>query len=94
MGRRMMDLTVADPKGLIRESYRIEEITPAECRSIFMDWALSLPAGADPHEAMRVVLAQYGADAAHPMSVILTEGLTRRAAGASRRGGRAARLGP
>ena len=32
-----------DPKGLIRESYRIEGITEGECRSVFLDWALSLP---------------------------------------------------
>jgi hypothetical protein len=30
-----------DPKGLIRESYAIEGITPQECRSILIDWALS-----------------------------------------------------
>jgi hypothetical protein len=40
-----MDLAEADPKGLVRESYRIEGITPGECRSIFMDWALSIPVG-------------------------------------------------
>ena len=28
-----------DPKGLIRESYRMEGIGPAECRSNFLDWA-------------------------------------------------------
>ena len=31
-----------DPKGLIYESYRIPDISPPECRSIFLDWALSL----------------------------------------------------
>ena len=36
-----------DPRGLIRESYRIEGITEAECRSIFMDWALGTPVDAD-----------------------------------------------
>jgi hypothetical protein len=41
-----MDLGQADPKGLIRESYRIEGITAGECRSILVDWALSLPGGA------------------------------------------------
>ncbi len=37
-----MELNLADPKGLVRESYAIEGITPGECRSIFLDWALSL----------------------------------------------------
>ena len=36
-----------DPKGLIREAYRIDGITAGECRSIFLDWALSLPDGQD-----------------------------------------------
>ena len=33
-----------DPKGLIFEAYRIDGITLPECRTIFLDWALSLPA--------------------------------------------------
>lgn len=88
-----MDMTMADPKGLIRESYRIEGITEAECRSIFLDWALSLRAGVDEAEAMRSVLATYGADPAHPMSRVLSEGLVDpEGKGPRRRGGRAARL--
>ncbi|PTV96571.1 hypothetical protein C8J27_102371 [Rhodobacter aestuarii] len=87
-----MTLTEADPKGLIRESYKIEGIGDAECRSIFLDWALSLAKDADPAEAMRAVLAAYGADPAHPMSVVLAEGLTREQAAPSRRGGRAGRM--
>jgi hypothetical protein len=83
----MLDIAQADPKGLIRESYRIEGISEAECRSIFMDWALSLASGTDPAEAMRAALAEYGAPAEHPMSRILAEGLTRSAPGARRRGG-------
>jgi hypothetical protein len=39
MGRRALLLKEADPKGLVRESYRIEGITLGECRSIFVDWA-------------------------------------------------------
>lgn len=87
-----MELALADPKGLIRESYRIEGISASECRSIFLDWALSLRAGTDQREAMRVVLAIYGADAAHPMSEVLSEGLLREKAAPARRGGRAGRL--
>ena len=33
-----------DPKGLIRESYRIEGIGPGECRTICLDWALGVTA--------------------------------------------------
>jgi hypothetical protein len=81
-----------DPKGLIREAYRIEGITGAECRSILVDWALSL-AGDDPRTAIEALLARYGQDAEdHPMTLVLREGLTA-APTARRRGGRAARVG-
>lgn len=87
-----MRLDEADPKGLVRESYRIEGITDGECRSIFVDWALSLPVGADPREAMRVLIATYALDAQdHPMSLVLTAGLTEPVT-PRRRGGRAARV--
>lgn len=88
-----MDLKLADPKGLIRESYRIEGIAPSECRSIFLDWALSLAPGVDVREALRTLLATYGAEVpGHPMDVVLAEGLKNPAAGRGRRGGRAARF--
>ncbi|MGY6703677.1 hypothetical protein [Roseinatronobacter sp.] len=68
-----------DPKGLIRESYRIEGISMGECRSILIDWALSLPAGQDTVQALGVLLDQYGNDAPdHPMTALLQEGLTPR----------------
>lgn len=86
-----METALADPKGLIRESYAIEGITASECRSIFLDWALSLGPATDAVEAMRVLLAEYGADRPdHPMSRVLTEGLATPPR-PERRGGRAAR---
>ncbi len=70
-----VDRTEADPKGLVRESYLIEGITLAECRSIFIDWALSLAVGADTSAAIDVLLAQYGSAAPdHPMSETLKAG--------------------
>ncbi|MCC5984289.1 MAG: hypothetical protein JJU40_16095 [Rhodobacteraceae bacterium] len=88
-----MELQTADPKGLIRESYRIDGITDAECRSILIDWALSLPAGADPDSALTRLLAEYGATAPdHPMTALLRAGLAPRAVGGARRGGRNARI--
>lgn len=66
-----------DPKGLIYESYRIDGITPAECRSIFLDWALSLPAGEETSKSLPILLARYGADHPdHPMTEVLREGQT------------------
>lgn len=91
MGRRVLDLAEADPKGLIRESYAIEGITEAECKSIFIDWALSVK-GADPREAIRALLVRYGEGAPpdHPMTAILTAGLLAPDR-AQRRGGRLGR---
>ena len=87
-----MDMKDADPKGLVRESYAIEGITAGECRSIFVDWALSLPVEADFAVAAKVLIAVYAAGAPdHPMSVVLADGL-KAPAEARRRGGRAARF--
>jgi len=85
--------TDADPKGLIRESYRIDEITLGECRSVFIDWALSLPVGSDLPAAIHALLDAYDrADPDHPMGQVLREGLVE-APPPKRRGGRAARVG-
>ena len=84
-----LDIAQADPKGLIRESYRIEGITKGECRSIFLDWAINVPVGADPHEHIRFCLSHYGAPS-HPMTEVLNEGLVAPTR-TGRRGGAAAR---
>jgi len=88
-----MELTEADPKGLIRESYRIDGITAGECRSVFMDWALSLPVGAPFKAALAVLITTY-ADSApdHPMSRVLHDGMAAPEAEARRKGGRAGRV--
>ena len=86
-----MELKDADPKGLVRESYAIEGITAPECRSIFMDWALSLPAGITAAAAIPILLATYAPQPGHPMTVVLNAGLAAGPAPA-RRGGRAGRF--
>ncbi|GAA6182087.1 hypothetical protein NBRC116594_35250 [Shimia sp. NS0008-38b] len=64
-----------DPKGLIFESYRIDGIVASECRSIFLDWALSLPEDQDSATAIQTLLTTYGADhPTHPMTKVLEEG--------------------
>ena len=60
-----------DPKALIRESFNIEGITMRECRSIFLDWALSLPNEADAWKIIPLLLEQYGDKQEHPMLVTL-----------------------
>lgn len=93
MGRRAMRIEEADPKGLVRESYRIEGITLGECKSIFVDWALSLPVDAPMKDALRALIAHYGLDAPdHPMSGVMKDGLLAPDA-PRRKGGRAARVG-
>ncbi|MBR9766455.1 MAG: hypothetical protein GYB53_23800 [Rhodobacteraceae bacterium] len=82
-----------DPKGLIREAYRIEGISEAECRSILMDWALSLPEGQGQQAALKVLLQRHGAaEPAHPMTALMTEGVATVSRG-GRRGGWRGRRG-
>ncbi|WP_306154333.1 hypothetical protein [Roseovarius sp. MMSF_3281] len=81
-----MDKDPLDKKGLIREAYNIEGIAKPECRSIFLDWALSLPEGQDSRVGIEAMLEKYReANPEHPMTQVLTEGL--QAAGAPRRRG-------
>lgn len=80
-----------DPKGLIREGYAIEGITLGECRSIFLDWALSVPPDADHGSLIAGLLDRYG-QAGHPMTVTLQAGLGT-AAQPKRRGGHRGRVG-
>lgn len=76
-----------DPKGLIREAYRIEGIQAPECRSIFLDWALGLAAGQDPQAAIAALMDRHAPLAPdHPMTEVLRQGLTQMSA-PRRRGG-------
>lgn len=71
-----MRLEQADPRGLIREAYRIEGIGAEECRSIFLDWALGLPVELSTARALKRLIAEYGGAAPdHPMTAILRAGL-------------------
>ena len=86
----MMTHDPFDPKGLIREAYAIDGITAGECRSIFLDWARSVPPDADHLALISGLLGRYGL-AGHPMTQTLTAGLQSTAA-PQRRGGRAGRV--
>ena len=74
-----------DPKGLIEESYKIDGITYEECRSIFLDWALAVPLDADSAALIRELLTRHPAED-HPMTKVLTDGLSA-SKPARRRGG-------
>ena len=81
------DTDAIDPKGLIRESYRIDGITGGECRSIFLDWAISVPVGEDSRVHVQSLLDRYADEAPdHPMTQVLREALAD-AGRARRRGG-------
>lgn len=90
----MTDLiTAIDPRGLIRDSYVIEGITPGECRSIFLDWALFDDHDMAQAERIKTLLDHYGpTDPNHPMTMVLTDALEEKAE-PKRRGGRKARVG-
>ncbi|SDY01583.1 hypothetical protein [Citreimonas salinaria] len=62
-----------DPKGLIQDAYRIEGITEAECRVIFLDWALSMGEG-DLGPQIAALLERHGVEG-HPMTTVLRAGL-------------------
>lgn len=80
-----------DPRDLIFESYRIDGIRIEECRSIFLDWAMGLPAGRQPRDAIVGLLARYqAANPDHPMTRVMINGLGT-AEHPRRRGGSAGR---
>ena len=82
-----MERRPEDHKDLILESYRIDGITEGECRSIFLDWALSLPESMDTRDTIQLLLKRSQPDNPdHPMTKVLTEGLER-AQAPRRRGG-------
>jgi len=85
---------VRDKKGLIYEAYRIDGIQLSECRTIFLDWALSVPLGRDMKADIQYLLTQYADKPRdHPMTQTLLAAL-HETKPARRRGGRAGRMKP
>lgn len=83
-----------DPKGLIRESYKIDGIGEPECRSIFLDWAISVPIGQDSAALVRDLLRRYApGNPDHPMTEVLRAALGPQTGGVRRGGARARRDG-
>ena len=77
-----------DPRGLIREAYRIEGIDAGQCRSVFLDWLLGAAEVPDQATQIAALLAHHAADAPdHPMSLVLREALAGAAEPRGRRGG-------
>ncbi|PZX18523.1 hypothetical protein LX81_01157 [Palleronia aestuarii] len=81
-----------DPNGVIAEAFAMEGLTKADCRSIFLDWVLSLGPEMRPEDGVSVLLSRHAAaPPGHPMVEVLKEALAappRR----GRRGGSAGRF--
>ena len=64
-----------DERGLIYESYNIENISSSDCRSIFLDWLLGLNESLDPQEEIKNLYNFFHKkNINHPMTLILREG--------------------
>ena len=82
-----MNYSEIDPKNLIAESYQIEGITSSECRSIFLDWALSIALEKDSTLLISKLLIYYQDESEdHPMTLLLSSSLELK--GENRRTGR------
>ena len=76
-----------DPRGLIREAFRIDGIGAEDCRAIFFDWVMGLKPGEDVRahaDALRGLYADQPSD--HPMHALLSDAA--KAPGQSQRGRR------
>ena len=89
------ELARLDPRGLIAEAYRLDAPSAAECRAIFLDWALGRTEAEGAADAVRRLHAIHAARApAHPMTAVLLEGAgPDPSARPARRGGWVARRG-
>lgn len=77
-----------DPRALILEAYRIDGITGADCRTIYLDWALGVDVNRDMVRDTSFLLAHYEPEAPdHPMTQVLREGVARAVPPTKRRGG-------
>lgn len=86
----MTETSAHDPRGLIQESYRIDGIDTAQCRSIFFDWAMDLQEGEAGKTSIQALFDRYQtAHPDHPMTQVLLEGVSELAStGPQRRTGR------
>ena len=72
---------IVDPGGLIRESFLMKNLSPAEAKSIFIDWSMKLKSDVTDQIALKCLLEVYDTReyAKHPMLAILREGLEQEA---------------
>ena len=77
-----------DPRGMIYESYRIENISLEECRMIFLDWAMHTPQGNMKSYLQELLVEYEQGNEQHPMTQVINDGLITSKEGGKRRGGR------
>jgi len=81
-----------DQRGMIYESYRIQDVSLEECRMIFLDWAMNTPQG-DVKTYLQELLDEYETgNENHPMTQVIRDGLKTSKTAGKRRGGRNARM--
>lgn len=88
MNMKQSQIEALDPRGLIRDAYRIEGIDAGQCRSVFLDWVLGASAMPELSAQINTLADYYAKDMPdHPMSHVLGEGLAGPVALKGRRGG-------
>jgi hypothetical protein len=81
-----------DPRGLISEAYRMEDVTEADCRVIFLDWVMGArDRRIGPTEIARLLELHAESAPDHPMTKVLREGMTSISVAPGRKGGSRAR---
>ncbi|WP_052245449.1 hypothetical protein [Halocynthiibacter namhaensis] len=89
------DLTKIDPKGLFTDVYSMDGITLEECRSVFLDWAISGKDDVDETQALADLHAHFATPSPdHPMSSVLRDAVMGAQNKGRRRGGARGRPRP
>lgn len=85
---------IDDPKALIREGYNIPGISYGECRTVFLDWTLSVSNDKETSITIKRLLEKYALNYPdHPMTQVLRESLAPAPAPVRRGGWRGRRNG-
>jgi len=83
-----MNSSSLDPRGVIADAFKIEGISPPECRSIFLDWALEPRKAGELQAAAETLAKQFSSLPEHPMTALLKEASVGLSGTPKRRGGR------
>ncbi len=74
--RSNKEVEVADPRGLFRDGFAMENLSDSECRTIFLEWAMTLRDDVDMVHSLGVLHAHYQSEySEHYLFKLITEGL-------------------